>query len=130
MSGDARTATFSRVQPAPTRIPSSAPCLTCGPLTLDIGEMTVARGGRVYRLTPKECHLLTAFMTHPGQVLPHSLLLQEIWQTDYMGDMRMLHVHIRWLRMKIEADPSHPLLLQTVRGRGYRFVSPETLEGL
>jgi len=47
--------------------------------------------------------------------------MQEVWETDYMGDTRTLDVHIRWLREKIEDDPSHPLYLQTVRRVGYRF---------
>jgi DNA-binding response OmpR family regulator len=130
MSGDARVNAQMKTHPAPSKVVSSITCLACGPLTLNISEMTVARGDRIYKLTPKECHLLTAFMTHPGQVLPHALLLKEIWQTEYTGDMRMLHVHIRWLRTKIEEDPSHPTLLQTVRGRGYRFVPPDSLEGM
>jgi DNA-binding response OmpR family regulator len=45
--------------------------------------------------------------------------------TDFTDDMRMLHVHIRLLRKKIEDDPSHPVLVQTVRRRGYRFVPPQ-----
>ena len=126
MSGDISANTRVKKESAVSKIISRLPVLTCGPLTLDMSEMTVTRGDRVQKLTPKECYLLMAFMTHPGQVLPHSLLVKEIWQTDYTGDMRRLHVHIRWLRMKIETDPSHPALLQTVRGSGYRLVLPGT----
>lgn len=99
--------------------------MSCGPLTLDVRAMTVTKADRVQRLTPKQCHLLMAFMIHPGQVLPYSLLLKEIWQTDYTGDVRLLHVHIHALRVKIEDDASHPRLLLTVRGRGYRFALPD-----
>jgi two-component system alkaline phosphatase synthesis response regulator PhoP len=52
-------------------------------------------------------------------------LIQEIWQTDFTDDMRVLHVHIRMLRKKIEDDPNVPQLIQTVRNRGYRFVVPD-----
>ena len=48
-------------------------------------------------------------------------LMKEVWDTDYLGDTRTLDVHIRWLRKKIEDDPSHPVLIRTVRGVGYRF---------
>jgi DNA-binding response OmpR family regulator len=47
-----------------------------------------------------------------------------VWDTDYVGDTRTLSVHIRWLRLKIEADPDHPRFLRTVRGVGYRFEVP------
>jgi DNA-binding response OmpR family regulator len=115
-------------RPGPRRLAPKLSCLTCGPLTLDLDTMYVTKGGVSVKLTPKECQLLTAFMSHPGQVLPRELLIKEIWHTDYTGDMRMLHVHIRWLRVKIEDDPGHPRLVQTVRGRGYRFVPPEATE--
>jgi two-component system phosphate regulon response regulator PhoB len=53
--------------------------------------------------------------------------MQEVWETDYMGDTRTLDVHIRWLREKIEENPSQPRHLITVRGIGYRFItSPES----
>lgn len=112
-------------QPRPRRTVAQVSCLSCGPLTLDMAAMTVTRGDVVTKLTPKECQLLTAFMRHPGKILASELLIREIWQTDYVDDMRVLHVHIRWLRVKIEDDPSHPAFIQTVRGRGYRFVAPD-----
>ena len=104
---------------------ATSPVITCGPLTLDTVKMTVTQSERVVKLTPKQTQLLTAFMRHPGQVLSRGLLIQDVWHTDYLGDTRMLDVHIRWLREKIEDDPSHPMLLRTVRGHGYRFTPPE-----
>ena len=115
-------------QPRPRKITPRVSCLHCGPLTLNMSSSSVTKGDRVIKLTPKETQLLTAFMTHPGQVIPHELLIKEIWHTDFTDDMRMLHVHIRLLRKKIEDDPSHPLLVQTVRRRGYRFAAPESEE--
>ncbi len=51
--------------------------------------------------------------------------MKEIWETEYLGDTRTLSVHVRWLRLKIEENPSRPRLLRTVRGVGYRFQVPE-----
>jgi DNA-binding response OmpR family regulator len=124
-----------KTAPRPPGRPKSTPhtlvaqltCVSCGPLTLDVAAQTVTKGDRVVRLTPKECQLLTAFMRHPNQILASELLIEEIWQTHYTDEKRMLHVHIRWLRTKVEDDPSHPQLIQTVRGRGYRFVAPDSL---
>ena len=50
--------------------------------------------------------------------------MEKVWQTDYIGDTRTLDVHIRWVREMIEADPSHPQYLKTVRGVGYRLDIP------
>jgi len=112
-------------RPRPRKIAPHISCMRCGPLTLDLSTSIVTKGDRVIKLTPKETQLLTAFMTHPGQIIAHELLIKEIWHTDFTDDMRMLHVHIRLLRKKIEDDPSHPVLVKTVRRRGYRFVSPD-----
>ncbi len=59
-------------------------------------------------LTPKQCHLLAIFMQRPNQVISREDLMKEIWDTHYLGDTRTLDVHIRWLREKIEADPTRP----------------------
>jgi len=95
-------------------------------LTLDQDQQIITRDGEPLRLTLKEYRLLSTFMTHSGEVLPRKFLIKEIWETDYMGDTRMLDVHIRWIRQKIEDDPSSPVYLRTVRGVGYRFEAPPT----
>jgi two-component system phosphate regulon response regulator PhoB len=64
-------------------------------------------------------YLLTS---HPNQVLSRKTIMQEVWETDYLGDTRTLDVHIRWLREKIEDNPSRPQRLITIRGTGYRFI--------
>jgi len=120
------SSTKDKPKPRPRKLLPRLTYLTCGPLSLDMRTLVVTKGGRQEKLTPKEGQLLIAFMSHPGQILPRDLLINEIWHTDYVEDVRMLHVHIRWLRVKIEDDPDHPKLLQTVRGRGYRFVPPES----
>ena len=72
-------------------------------------------------LTPKEFSLLAELMRHQGAVLSRDLLLTRVWGYDYYGDNRTVDVHIRWLREKIESDPSSPERIATVRGIGYRF---------
>ena len=73
-------------------------------------------------LTPLECRLLQVLMLHPGQVISRSRLMKEVWETDYLEDTRTLHVHICWLRRKIEDDPSHPRRIITHRGLGYELL--------
>lgn len=86
---------------------------------------SLTKGNSDASLTPKECALLAAFMSRPGEVLTRKILMKEIWDTDYMGDTRTLDVHIRWLREKIEDDPSSPVHIKTVRGVGYCFILPK-----
>jgi DNA-binding response OmpR family regulator len=88
-------------------------------------DREIRRDGELLALAPKEFSLLATFMRHSGEVLPRSFLIREIWNTDYLGDTRMLDVHIRWLRQKIEDNPSSPAYLRTVRGVGYRFEPPQ-----
>lgn len=99
--------------------------LRAGDLTLDLDLRCVIKDGVDEHLTFKECALLKIFMNNGGQVITRKRLMKEIWDTDYLGDTRTLDVHIRWLREKIEDDPSKPVLLRTVRGVGYRFEAPK-----
>ena len=77
------------------------------------------------RLTPRQAQLLEVFMRHPGQTLTREFLMRTVWNTNYMGDTRTLDVHVRWIRERIEKDPSSPRYLRTVRGVGYRFGVPD-----
>lgn len=72
-------------------------------------------------IKPKEYDLLLYFSRHKGQVLSRELILEEVWGWDYFGDSRTVDVHVRWLREKIEEDPSQPLRIITIRRAGYRF---------
>lgn len=76
------------------------------------------------RLTPKLAILFEEFIRHPNQVITRRQLMQNVWQTDYIGDTRTLDVHIRWIRECIEKNPAHPQLLRTRRGQGYIFSIP------
>ncbi len=106
--------------------PSPADRLTAGEIVLDRTARQVWRSGRLIELTQREFDLLRVLMEHVGQALQRQGLLDEVWGEDWIGDPRTLDVHIRWLREKIESDPSVPRYIQTVRGYGYRFVDPAT----
>ena len=90
-------------------------------LQLFPGECRVSRAGFDLRLSPKEYRLLELFMQHPKRVWSREQLIEQVWGVDYIGDSKTVDVHIRWLREKIEDDPSNPKKLVTVRGFGYRF---------
>jgi DNA-binding response OmpR family regulator len=92
-----------------------------GPLTLNIATRTVTTPKGDYTMTPKQCALLQMLMMHHNQVVSRSAIMQLIWETSYLADTRTLDVHIRWLRERIETDPSSPVYLETVRGVGYRL---------
>jgi len=74
-------------------------------------------------LTPREFRLLEFFLRHPGQILDRDTLLEQVWGecSSFELDPKTVDVHIRWLRIKLEADPASPTLITTVRGRGYRL---------
>jgi two-component system phosphate regulon response regulator PhoB len=84
-------------------------------------ECRVIVRGMEVNLSPKEFRILELFMSYPRRVWPREQLLEKIWGPDYIGDTKTVDVHIRWLREKIELDPSNPNYLLTVRGFGYRF---------
>jgi two-component system phosphate regulon response regulator PhoB len=92
-----------------------------GNLCLYPEECRVTRDGLDVNLSPKEYRLLELFMHHPRRVWSRDKLLEQVWGHDYFGDSKTVDVHIRWLREKLEANPSAPEHLVTVRGFGYRF---------
>ena len=92
-----------------------------GDLCLYPGECRVTRGGFELKLSPKEYKLLELFMQNPRKVFSREQLIEQVWGLDYIGDSKTVDVHIRWLREKIEDNPSTPSQLVTVRGFGYRF---------
>ena len=95
--------------------------LVVGPFRLDVARRVLVVDGKESQLTPKLALLVEAFMRQPGETIDRRQLMEQVWQTDYMGDTRTLDVHIRWIRSVIEADPAHPHYLKTVRGIGYRL---------
>lgn len=97
----------------------TASVLTCGTISLDVGQQTLRTATEEIHLTPKECRLLEAFLANVGQVLTRQYLMKEIWETDYVADTRTLEVHVHWLRRKLETDQPRSAMIQTVRGVGY-----------
>lgn len=95
--------------------------LECGNLLLDLENRRLTRGNKTHKLTPKQFVLLKLFMGRPGQMISREKLIKEVWGYDWFEDIRTLHVHIRWLRQKIEDNPSRPQTLITVRGQGYKL---------
>ena len=78
-------------------------------------------GSREVKLTPRLCRLLKELMLAKGEVIPRAELFKLVWETDYIEDTRTLDVHISWLRHALEDDPSHPELILTERGVGYKL---------
>jgi len=100
--------------------------LVRGPLTVDTGSRVATVNGEAVALTPREFDLLAFLVTHPGQAFSRRDLLRRVWGWDF-GDDSTVMVHVRRLREKVEADPSDPRLVLTVRGLGYRFAGDDEL---
>ncbi|MCP9848391.1 response regulator transcription factor [Cyanobium sp. Morenito 9A2] len=111
----------SQVEPGVAEAPALQRVLEHGPIRLFPDECRVTRDGVALNLSPKEYRLLELFMRHPRQVWSRDKLLERIWGLDFMGDSKTVDVHIRWLREKLEINPSAPRHILTVRGFGYRF---------
>ncbi len=100
--------------------------LSSGDLRLDTTGRRVFKGGAEVKLSNKEFDLLTLFMRNQNAVLSRDWILKNVWGEDFVisstkKEMRTVDVHIRWLREKIEENPSSPKRISTVRGVGYRF---------
>jgi DNA-binding response OmpR family regulator len=91
-------------------------------LRLDLRGRQATKGDSDLALKPKEFDLLVFLAGHPRQVFSREQLLDEVWGFDFAGVSRTVDVHVRWLRQKIEDEPSRPVHLLTVRGSGYKFV--------
>jgi two-component system, OmpR family, response regulator len=99
-------------------------CLTFDKLVIDPVRREVKLNEDVVPLTALEFDLLHFLASHPGRVWRRAELIQEVWDYEYVGDQRVVDVHIGQIRKKIEIDTSQPALIQTVRGVGYKFESP------
>lgn len=105
--------------------PEETGALQAGDLRLDLVTRRAFKGHDELTLRYKEFELLSFLMSQVGKAVTRAELFDKVWGTDWLGDTRTLDVHIRWLREKIEDNPSEPRYIQTVRGVGYRFVAPE-----
>ncbi len=95
--------------------------LSSGDLEVDLASHIVRLRSVAVDLKPKEFDLLALLMVNKGRVLTRDQILDKVWGHDYVGDTRTVDVHVRWIREKIESEPSNPLKIVTVRGVGYRF---------
>ncbi len=98
--------------------------ITAGGIVLDRTAHQVWREGRLIELRQREFNLLCVLMENLNGAVPRQELLDRVWGKNWIGDPRTLDVHIRWLREKVEDNPSSPRYIQTIRGYGYRFVDP------
>jgi DNA-binding response OmpR family regulator len=112
-----------RVNTVPAQ-PEAAPAIRHGTLTIDPArrEVTTALGPAAP--TALDFDLLLTLARHPGHVLSRRQLLQTVWGTDYVGDERVVDVHIRTLRKALRDDAADPTYIETVRSIGYRLITP------
>lgn len=97
------------------------PMLQYKEITLYPQECRVLLRGEEVNLAPKEFRILELFMSYPRRVWSREQLLDQVWGQDFVGDSKTVDVHIRWMREKLEKDPSRPEYIITIRGFGYRF---------
>ncbi len=109
----------------PRTTPSVRPtqgALVTGTLELNPVTHTVRQNGVELDLAPREFELLHMFMSHPERAFSSDELVEGVWGMEFDGEPQVLYVQIRGLRLKIEADPSHPKHIVTLRGVGYKFI--------
>ena len=95
--------------------------LVSGSLSLNTASRILTRDGEILDIKPRDFDLLLLLMQNKGRAFSREQILDRLWGTDFYGDTRTVDVHIRWIREKIEDDPSDPTKLKTVRSIGYRF---------
>jgi len=100
---------------------SAVKVLSTSRISINTESHEVSVSGTSVSLKPKEYELLTLLIVNKGKVLSRNQILNAVWGYDFYGDTRTVDVHIRWLREKIEENPSSPVSIQTVRGVGYQL---------
>ena len=94
--------------------------IVVGDVTIDVPAHEVTRGESRINLTPLEFELLVTLALKPEQVFTREMLLEQVWGYHYKADTRLVNVHVQRLRAKVEQDPDNPVIVQTIRGVGYR----------
>ena len=100
---------------------SEGTTIESGPVSIDLARHLVTVRGEPVNLTRSEFQVLRLLVENPGQVFSRKEIMEELWQTEFRGDVRACDVHISNLRQKVERDPQNPELVLTVRRVGYRF---------
>lgn len=118
----ARIKTVLRRSDVSNEMRDSSSQLVCGQVTMDISAHVVTLRGVPIDLAPKAFELLRVLVTNAGQVMPVDQLIEQVWGVEFAGEPQVVYVHVRWLREKLEDDPSNPKRLVTVRGVGYKFL--------
>jgi DNA-binding response OmpR family regulator len=113
----------ARLDQAAQQAPAApaADVLRFGNLSINLTRHEVLLDDQPLALRPKEYDLLLLLAQHQGQVLTRELIMQRVWGWEFSGGSRTVDVHVRWLREKIERDPTQPARIVTVRSTGYRF---------
>lgn len=104
-----------------TQVASEA--IQVGDLMIDPAAHTVTLAGKPIELTPREFDLLHTLALEAGHVVTVDNLLARVWGAEFVGEPQVVYVHIRWLREKIEEDPTHPKKILTVRRVGYKLMA-------
>lgn len=106
------------------KVPAVERTVTLGSISIDLDRREVTKDGAKVHLSFREFELLSALLAAGGAVVPREQLLNQVWGVDWVGAPRTMDVHVRWLREKLEEDPSQPRLILTARNVGYRLVTP------
>ena len=104
-----------------SHIEATSYLLSSGNLTIDVTGHQVMMDEKPLALKPREFDLLELLVANKNRAFTRSQILERLWGHGYIGDTRTVDVHIRWIREKIEADPSKPRRIITLRGLGYKF---------
>jgi two-component system KDP operon response regulator KdpE len=95
-----------------------------GELKINFGRREVTLSGKRVKLTPHEYNLLAELARNEGKVVPHHVLLEKVWGSEYIADYTFIKKYICRLRFKLEVDPANPCVILCERGIGYRIVKP------
>ena len=104
-----------------TSVTGEGATIEAGPVRIDLARHLVSVHGEPVNLTRSEFQVLRLLAGRPGQVFSRQEIMEELWQSEFQGDVRACDVHISNLRQKIESDPQEPGLVLTVRGVGYKL---------
>lgn len=101
--------------------PPASSLIVAGDVTINPAAHTVTCAGQPVELGPKAFELLRVLALNSGQVMSVNELLEQVWGAEYIGEPQVVYVHIRWLREKLEEDPSQPRRILTMHGVGYKL---------
>ena len=119
-----RRSQLARPAGTPATDANAPSILRVGDLAINPAAVEVSLKDRPLQLSPREFDLLHVLALSAGKVLSVEDILAQVWGAEYLGEPQVVYVHIRWLREKLEDDPSHPTRVLTVRGKGYKLVDP------